>query len=736
MRNVLAATLAALFVLCIDSWADVGDVPMRTMPHQEECTAPLPKDFWEAPAAKPFQSAEAWAWNESICLGQWADMRNAPGGSGNGEECQPAEIEKKGEEVPAYREVRPEFLELILSHQPWASAPRHPQVVIRCALVRGDIELDDHELAPTFGFHQGKIDGDVSLLGTRIDRSFSLQGSTVTGRLNADRLEVGGGLFLRDGATFGDIDLIGARIAGNAELSGSTVTGRLDADRLEVGGGLLLRDGATFGDIDLIGARIAGSVDLSGSAVTGMLNANRSEVRGGLFLNDGTFADISLLGARIAGVTVLIDSTVTGMLNADGLEVGGNLFLRGGGTFARIRLLGARIAGDADLVGSTVTGMLNADGLEVGGRLLLRDGGTFADINLVGAAIASDAELSGSTVTGKLDADGLEVGGHLHLRNGTFADIDLLGARIVGDANLISSTVTGKLAADGVEIGGSLFLRNGGTFADINLLGAKIGGTVQLVGSTFGGEINLTGAAIGGELLISSGSFKSSPTWLNGASLILRNAKADVLQARGDSWNMSERDGLLPTDLTGFIFNRLGGIDTSGGASMGDESADFLIGWIGAQRDFGDNYDPQPYTQLAQVLEAAGATDKANAIRYAKFEHKRDHDISMNTFRSAALTIKRLSLGYGVYPFRLLYWFGGLVVLGWLLAQFSKKSSVRRWMGLWYSLENALPLIETNERFSDLDHGRPWLAHFFHAQKVLGFVLATVLVGALTLLSG
>ena len=298
--------------------------------------------------------------------------------------------------MPTYRELRPEFLELVLSHEPWASVPRHPKVGIRCALVRGDIYLDDHEIAPTLWFHKGKIDRKVSLMGTKLKRSLILRGSTVTGKLKANGMEVGGGLFLRDG---------------------------------------------------------------------------------------------------------------------------------------------------------------------------------------------------------------------------TFADIDLLSARIAGDAAFDGSTVTGQLDGSGMEVGGDLFLRGGGTFADIDLIGAKIGGSIQLAGSTFGGELNLTGTAIGGELHLSSGWQESFPTWQNGASLILRNAKAEALQARGGSWSIFGGDGLLSTDLTGFTFNRLGGLDTSGGTGMGDESADWLIGWIEAQRGHGENYDPQPYIQLAQVLEAAGATDTAKAVR-------------------------------------------------------------------------------------------------------------------------
>ena len=258
-------------------------------------------------------------------------------------------------------------------------------------------------------------------------------------------------------------------------------------------------------------------------------------------------------------------------------------------------------------------------------------------------------------------------------------EVSLLGTKLKRSLSLRGSTVTGMLNADRSEVGGGLFLRDGGTFADIGLLGAKIGGIVQLVGSTFGGEIDLTGAAIGSELHLSSGWLERSPTWQNGASLILRNAKADVLQARADSWNVSGGYGLLPTDLTGFTFNRLGGLDTSGGASMGDESADWLVGWIEAQRGHGENSDPQPYTQLAQVLESAGATDRAEEIRFAKFDHRHDYDNSVSMIRRICLTLERYVVGYGVYPFRTLYWFVGLVVFGGLFAQCSKERSVRLW---------------------------------------------------------
>ena len=108
---------------------------------------------------------------------------------------------------------------------------------------------------------------------------------------------------------------------------------------------------------------------------------------------------------------------------------------------------------------------------------------------------------------------------------------------------LNGSTVDGTLIADSLDIGGTLFLHDGGKFARILLRRAKIGEDVFLPGSSFAGEIDLTGAVIGAELHLSSGIVDRSPTWLNGASLILRNAEVDALQARAQDWSVR-----VPTD--------------------------------------------------------------------------------------------------------------------------------------------------------------------------------------------
>ena len=547
--NVFATTLTALLLACSVSWAQVGDEPNRTMPHQETCAVPLPTDFWDDSVAEAIRDAEAWAWNERICLGHWADMRNAAGKGGDGEACEPAKIEGTGKAVPPHRELRPEFLELILGHERWVSAQRHPEVGILCSLVRGDVYFDGHEIAPSVWFQSGKIEGGISLVEAKFKRSLSLQGSTVTGELDGDGLVVGGRLTLGGGGMFAEIGLRDAKVVDSVSFSGSTVTGKLSAIGIEVGGRWSLSGGGTFAGIDLRDAKVADSVSFSGS-------------------------------------------TVTGELSADRLEVGGHLSLSGGGTFGDVDLRGVKVADNMSFNGSTVTGELSANRLEVGGDLYLDGGGTFADVNLRDAKVAGSMSFNGSTVTGELSANRLEVGGNLSLsEDGSFADILLPDANVAGRVDIIGSTITGRLNAGGLEVGRHLFLREGSKFVDIWLPSVRIGGDVQLAGSTFSGEINLTSATIGEDLHLSSERHKRAPIWQSDASLILRNARADALQARRDSWNISGKDALLPTDLTGFAYNQFGGIG-AGVTNMGDESADWLIDWIEAQRDHGKHYDP------------------------------------------------------------------------------------------------------------------------------------------------
>jgi len=152
-----------------------------------------------------------------------------------------------------------------------------------------------------------------------------------------------------------------------------------------------------------------------------------------------------------------------------------------------------------------------------------------------------------------------------------------------------------------------------------------------------------------------------------------------------------------------------------------------------------DEYEPQPYEQLAAVLAQAGMTDKANLIRYEKFRHRdgatfEDSSWLQNYLFRPAL---RFIVGYGIYVGWALFWFVGLVSVGFVVAFFSKSHVIESvYQKAWYSLEAALPLVEFSEAHKSIAHGDWRVESYFPMQKVLGFLLATVLVGALTLLPG
>jgi hypothetical protein len=97
--------------------------------------------------------------------------------------------------------------------------------------------------------------------------------------------------------------------------------------------------------------------------------------------------------------------------------------------------------------------------------------------------------------------------------------------------------------------------------------------------------------------------------------------------------------------------------------------------------------------------------------------------------------LSKLLIGHGIYPFMVLAWFGLLVAAGTVVGSYRCSTTLCRfWPRFWFSLENALPLVEPNTGFRAVEHEHPMVEWFFHLQKVLGFVLATIFVGALTLL--
>lgn len=146
---------------------------------------------------------------------------------------------------------------------------------------------------------------------------------------------------------------------------------------------------------------------------------------------------------------------------------------------------------------------------------------------------------------------------------------------------------------------------------------------------------------------------------------------------------------------------------------------------------------------MESVLRGMGAERAADQVAYAR------HLDRLGSYGTGVLDwwywgweqVSRWVVGFGVYPFWVLGWVSLFVLVGTLSARGTlmngTATSVRRadWLDcFWYSVENVLPLVEPSREDGKLVHRHWWTRFFFPFQKVMGFILATILVGALTLM--
>jgi hypothetical protein len=399
----------------------------------------------------------------------------------------------------------------------------------------------------------------------------------------------------------------------------------------------------------------------------------------------------------------LAGSKVGGKLDMYGLRVDSNLFLHNEAEFADINLRGAHIGQTLDLSTSKVTGLLDMYGLEVGSNLFMKANAEFAEVNLPGAHIGHTLDLSKSKVTGRLQMDSLQVGVYLLMREGEFAEVILLQARVPNQLALEASKLTGQLQAYGIRVGADLLMYRS-EFAAVNLANAQVGGPLNFRGSTFHEKVNLTGAHIDGPLDLGSG--KGAARWSRDAILMLRNAKFDVIPSLSDNWPNK-------LDIEGLTYREVGSV-----------SKDFQD-WFNRL----EHYSPQPYEQLAVVLQNQGNGEMATAVRYAARDRERRES---SGWTWAWLTLLDWVIGYGCYAHWSLGWALILIFLGAIILRLSGEGPKNRMpIGLTYSFDMLLPLIRLRDKHYEIDLQGP-ARYYFYAHKILGWVLASFLIAGLS----
>ncbi|MDO8550028.1 MAG: hypothetical protein Q7S39_07765, partial [Ignavibacteria bacterium] len=448
-------------------------------------------------------------------------------------------------------------------------------------------------------------------------------------------------------------------------------------------------------------------------------------VGSGLVMRDKSeFKEVILIGAKIQGYVDLSGTKVTGSINMDSVSVGSSMFIRDNAEFNSVSLRNARINDQIDMGGVNVSNTLDMGKIIIGSSLFLR-GATINEITLLSAEISSQLDMSNAKIQGTLIMDSLILGSHLFLRdNAEFKNISMLGAKIGGQLDMTGAKVSGELYIESSSIEKNIFLRAEKYEGYFSFILSNVNGSVY-ISDTEISQLDFGGTNIRGELHIGSAGQKIK--WKPNSFMNLRNTEVGAIMDAGeDSWP----DEL---NLDGFTYSRLGGLfgqDAPLSKQIAERDSRWFVDWMAKDK----SYSPQPYHQLAGILNKMGYPEKANAVLYAaKNREKDDAKQSKLWLRWFGLSILKWTIGYGFGGryFRSLIWVLCLTVLGvFVLSTVDNSSAPNIWDKIGFSIDMLLPIISLDERYK-LDFSG-WQLYYFYFHKLMGFLLGSFVVAGLS----
>ncbi len=307
----------------------------------------------------------------------------------------------------------------------------------------------------------------------------------------------------------------------------------------------------------------------------------------------------------------------------DGLDMSGsqlqrNLVLCVCNIPEQVRLSGAHFSA-VDFGGSRL-GALIADGLTCY-NLVLDDGFlSNGPVTLDSATVGGSLRCSGGQFLGQplaLSCASATIGGNILIASGFEAagEVRIFRTQVTGEVNAAGALITAEdlgLTLNRCKIAGDVYLTKDFTCA----------GRVNLGGTSVGADLSFTGAKISGDIRLYRTQVTGTFFWCDveeaKAKLNLTSATMETVNMDAQSWDQPSE--ILIEDFTYQAFTSL---------REGCEGA-FWLTWLEKQPDryLSRDFRPQPYEQLAKVLNAMGHEDEARQIkierrrRQAKFNRQ------------------------------------------------------------------------------------------------------------------
>jgi hypothetical protein len=679
-----------------------------------------PGDTCKTPPLTKWSEQEKWVWKQ-LCEGKPANLARYYGGSTNLEDFKGWQKKQK---------LSPEFLETILLYNPFLNELKNKRVEIKGAWFEKPLVLSDINLTNNIFLNSSRFDQRVSLYNLKSNHILSFDRSVFDKSLYLKAVQLQY-LSLKHGK-FKEVNLIAAKIE-DISMNGSEFLGELNMDSIEVKKNLHMTGKAKFKKVILCGSNIGGQIGMDGSEFSGDLDMNIIVVGENLHMSNGAkFGKVNLGGANIGGQFSILDSDFSGDLDMHSIKVGDSLLMRNGSKFKSVDINGANIGGQIDMDGSEFSGDLNMESIKVGDSLFMRNGAKFNKVILIGSNIGKQIGMDGSEFSGDLDMNIIVVGESLHMSNGAkFGKVNLGGANIGGQFSILDSDFSGDLDMYSIKVGDSLLMRNGSKFKSVDINGANIGGQIDMDGSEFSGDLNMESIKVGDSLFMRNGA-KFNKVILRGSnigSLDISNSSFTFLKLTGTNinkelrYNSSKSNKFWPEklEISGLTYN---GIIDNGSYKPSIEGLKFFL-----ERQ--TSYSPQPYKQLARVLQDTGQIKMANKILFMGKERERvEADFPYNI----GLLLSKYFIGYGIgYGyFRILFWIAFFVRLGvGVLRNYGDDKNHHIKLGHAYSLDMLLPIIRLREKHYKIELSEP-VTQYFYLHKGMGYLLAFFLIAGLS----
>jgi hypothetical protein len=462
--------------------------------------------------------------------------------------------------------------------------------------------------------------------------------------------------------------------------------------------------------IELLSAEVRGALNLTGVHVARRVVVRNSHFTDIVVLDDARFDNSLLL------VCDRFDNAVTGA----GLHVAGDLSLAGSQFADQLNLVGANIEGFFR-AGSQVAQALDVSNAHIGITFAFNQNQP-SDCR-TGPPVAKQGILfDGSDIGGNLDLEGTI--GHV----GSHDAISAYATHIHGRAVLLV-TADGGIDLTRVVIDHSLALRSLTVRGALKLSGGRIGTDVTLAPLAFEGPVDFSGASVGQTLNILPSPQPGTPG--NMVALNLQNAHVGRLGDDAASWTNVHHQ------LAGFTY------DEFVPPAPGDRpNQDWRRNWLANDQSETEEFDPQPYRQLATVLAASG--DKERSAEAAFWSRERERQLAWKSDKVLTwlgLSVLAFTVGYGIgaYTFVVLIWVAVITALSAIMLRFSPVARARGW--LWCSqagLDRLLPVIQLSPEFDEFfkDSAKSelnrWQVLFFSLTAIVGWLLGAFLAAALS----